>query len=119
MVAGTRRAAERFQHRLAAGTFRGRMDLEFYGEISFWKGPAPWYFVTLPDAESRAIEAVSRVVSYGWGVIPVWAQIGATRWPTSLFPKDGRYLVPVRVDVRRAERLALGDAVTVRLSIDI
>ena len=95
------------------------MNLEFSGEIWFWKGPAPWYFVSVPDEESRAIEAASRLVSYGWGVIPVTAHIGSTRWKTSLFPKDGRYIVPVRADVRKAERLALGDIVTVRLGIDV
>jgi len=95
------------------------VNLEFSGEIWFWKGPAPWYFVSVPDEESRAIEAASRLVSYGWGVIPVAAHIGSTTWKTSLFPKDGRYIVPVRADVRKAERLALGDIVTVRLGIDV
>jgi hypothetical protein len=95
------------------------MDLEFSGEIRFWKGPAPYYFVAVPDEESRDIEATSGLVSYGWGVIPVTARIGGTEWTTSLFPKGGRYLVPVRVDVRKAEELALGDIVTVRLGIDI
>ncbi len=94
------------------------MDLAFSGEIWFWRGPAPWHFVTVPDDECRELEAASTLVSYGWGVIPVAAQIGATRWTTSLFPKDGRYLVPVRADVRRAEGLELGDTVTVQLSID-
>lgn len=27
------------------------MNLEFSGEIWFWKGPAPWYFITVPDEE--------------------------------------------------------------------
>jgi hypothetical protein len=50
-------------------------------------------------------------------MIPVRAQIGATGWKTSLFPKDGRYIVPVKVSVRIAEGLATGDTVTVRLTI--
>jgi hypothetical protein len=52
-------------------------------------------------------------------MIPVTAQIGATGWRTSLFPKDGRYLVPVKSGVRRAEGLDVGDIVTVRLAIDV
>jgi len=95
------------------------VDLEFSGEIWFWKGPAPWYFISVPDGESRAIEATSRLVSYGWGVIPVTSHIGSTRWKTSLFPKDGRYIVPVRANVRKAEGLVLGDNVTVRLAVDV
>lgn len=51
-------------------------------------------------------------------MIPVVARIGATRWRTSLWPKDGRYIVPVRTDVRRAERLEVGDLVTVHLDLD-
>jgi hypothetical protein len=95
------------------------MNLEFSGEIWFWKGPAPWYFLTVPVELCREIEAVSTFVSYGWGMIPVTAQIGATGWTTSLFPKDGRYIVPVKAGVRKTEGLAEGDSVTVRLAIDV
>ena len=95
------------------------MNLEFSGEIWFWRGPAPWHFVTVPDEECGALEAASRLVTYGWGMIPVTAQIGATTWRTSLFPKDGRYLVPVRTDVRRREGLDVGDTVSVRLAVDV
>jgi hypothetical protein len=94
------------------------MNLEFSGEIWFWKGPAPWHFVTVPDEESGELEAVSAQVTYGWGVIPVGAWIGGTGWKTSLFPKDGRYLLPVKAWVRKAEGLDLGDVVTVRLTVD-
>ncbi|HEX5497423.1 MAG TPA: DUF1905 domain-containing protein [Mycobacteriales bacterium] len=92
------------------------MDLTFSGELWYWRGPAPWYFVTVPNEESRDLRAVSGAVSYGWGMIPVTARIGATRWETSLFPKDGRYVVPVKTTVRRAEGLDEGDTVTVRLT---
>lgn len=95
------------------------MKLEFSGEIWFWKGPAPWYFITVPVEECRELEAASTLVSYGWGMIPVIAQIGATAWKTSLFPKDGHYIVPVKAGVRKAEGLEVGDTVTVRLAIDV
>jgi len=93
------------------------MHMEFSGEIWFWRGPAPWYFITIPEEECREIEAASPLVSYGWGVIPVVARIRATAFKTSLFPKDGRYIVPVKAAVRKAERLELGDTVTVALRI--
>ena len=101
------------------GSYPDRMNLEFRGEVWFWKGPAPWHFVTVPEEECAALEAASALVTYGWGMIPVRAQIGRTGWKTSLFPKDGRYLVPVKVSVRRAEGLELGDVVTVRLTVDV
>ena len=94
------------------------MDLEFRGEIIHWRGPAPFHFVTVPEEQSAAIEAVAPIVTYGWGVIPVRARIGDTDFTTSLFPRGELYLVPVKQAVRRAERLALGDEVTVRLRLD-
>ncbi|NJM08423.1 DUF1905 domain-containing protein [Candidatus Gracilibacteria bacterium] len=92
-------------------------QIEFNGNIWFWKGPAPWYFVTVPELLCRDLKAISGFVTYGWGMIPVQAQIGKTDWKTSLFPKDGRYLVPINAHVRKAENLAEGDAVMVRLEV--
>ncbi|MFI6500148.1 DUF1905 domain-containing protein [Nonomuraea typhae] len=93
------------------------MKLEFSGEMWFWRGPAPWHFVTVPEEECRDLEAVAAGVSYGWGMIPVTAWIRGTRWTTSMFPKDGRYIVPVKAAVRKAEALDVGDVVTVRLEV--
>jgi hypothetical protein len=93
------------------------VELTFNGEIWFWRGPAPWYFVTVPADQSGALADTANQVTYGWGMIPVVAEIGGARWETSLFPKDGRYIVPVKAAVRRAERLEEGDTVTVRLTV--
>jgi Domain of unknown function (DUF1905) len=93
------------------------MRLTFSGELWYWRGPAPWYFVTVPDEECRALRSLSGLVSYGWGMIPVTATIGNTTWRTSLFPKDGRYLVPVKAPVRTKEHLDDGDITTVQLSV--
>ena len=93
------------------------MNIEFNGKILFWRGPAPWYFVTVPENQSRDLKAISGMVTYGWGVIPVQARIGKTTWTTSLFPKDGLYLVPIRASVRKAENLEEGDNVTVQLEV--
>ncbi|GAA2151057.1 DUF1905 domain-containing protein [Nocardioides koreensis] len=95
------------------------MDLEFSGEMWFWKGPSPWHFVTVPEEDCLDLEATSALVSYGWGMIPVAARIGATGWATSLWPKDGRYVVPVKAWVRKAEGLEVGDTVTVRLTVEV
>jgi hypothetical protein len=95
------------------------MVLEFSGEIIHWRGPAPFHFVTVPDEQSAAIEAVSSMVTYGWGVIPVKARIGRTDFTTSLFPRGELYLVPIKDAVRRAEGLVLGDDVSVHLRLDV
>lgn len=93
------------------------MDIEFKGRIFYWRGPAPYLFVTVPENHSRDIKAISSLVTYGWGVIPVHVRIGKTEWQTSLFPKDGRYLVPIRMSVQKAEQLAVDDEVSIRLEI--
>ena len=95
------------------------MDLEFRGEIFHWRGPSPFHFVVVPDDPSAAIEAVASMVTYGWGVIPVEVRIGTTDFTTSLFPKDGGYLVPIKQAVRTAEHLSLGDQVTIHLRLDV
>jgi hypothetical protein len=105
-------------HDLPAGSYHVPVKLEFSGEMWFWRGPAPWYFVSVPEEECGALAAASAFVTYGWGMIPVTAEIGGTVWKTSLFPKDGRYIVPVKAWVRKAAEIELGDVVTVRLAVD-
>lgn len=95
------------------------MELSFDGEVWYWRGPAPYHFVTVPEEEAAAIAGVSSAVSYGWGVIPVSARVGATRFTTSLFPRDGGYAVPLKDVVRRTESIGVGDVVTVTLRLDV
>lgn len=93
------------------------MNIEFDGELWFWKGPAPWYFVTVPAKQCRDLKAVSGFVTYGWGMIPATVRVGKTEWQTSLFPKDGHYIVPIKAWVRQAEQLEEGDRVSLRLRV--
>ncbi len=93
------------------------MNIEFKGKIWFWRGPAPWYFVTVPAKQCRDLKAISGFVTYGWGMIPVTVRIGKTAWKTSLFPKEGSYVVPIKASVRKAEKLEEGDSVTIRLQV--
>ena len=93
------------------------MHVEFVVEIVYWRGPPPYCFIALPEDDARALKAISAHVTYGWGVIPATVRIGATRWTTSLFPKDGGYLIPIRDGVRKAEGLELGDATPVELTV--
>ncbi len=93
------------------------MEVSFSGDLWFWRGPSPYHFVTLPADESAQVKAVSAAVTYGWGMVPVTAVIGSTSWTTSLFPKDGGYLLPVKDAVRTAESLEIGDTVRVVVAI--
>jgi hypothetical protein len=93
------------------------MKIEFTGAIWYWRGPAPWYFVTVPAPQCDDLKAILRTVTYGWGMIPATVRIGKTEWQTALFPKDGAYLVPIKASVQRAEQITEGDTVTVQLAV--
>ncbi|MBP6786499.1 MAG: DUF1905 domain-containing protein [Candidatus Promineofilum sp.] len=93
------------------------MHIEFSGPIWFWRGPSPFYFVTVPNDLSDALKTIAGSVTYGWGMIPVRVRIGRSQWPTALFPKNGAYIVPLKLAIRRAENLAEGDVVTLELDV--
>lgn len=95
------------------------MNIEFTAKMWYWRGPSPFHFITVPPELSRDIKEISGLVTYGWGMIPVHARIGETTWTTSLFPKDGNYIVPVKDKIRKAEKLDEGDMVTVRLEVKV
>ncbi len=93
------------------------LELTFSGELFQWRGPAPYYFIAVPADAAAALHAVANSVTYGWGVIPVEVRLGEGSWSTSLFPKDGGYLVPIRKAVRLGESLAEGDEVEVQILV--
>lgn len=93
------------------------MQLEFTGPVFHWRGPAPYYFVTVPADEAEELQEAAAMVSYGWGMIPVTVLIGGTEWTTSLWPKDGSYVVPLKDAIRKAERIGEGDEVPIRLTV--
>lgn len=93
------------------------MDLEFTGEVWYWRGPAPFHFVSVPAEHVPDLAETAARVSYGWGCVPVAARLGGTEFTTALIPKDGTYLVPLKAAVRRTERVEVGDRVTVRIVV--
>jgi hypothetical protein len=95
------------------------VEVELTGEVWYWKGPAPHHFVTVPDEQCGPLEAAAPLVSYGWGMIPVAVRLGGTEWTTALFPKDGTYVVPLKLAARRAEGIEVGDTVTLTLTVDL
>ena len=93
-------------------------EIEFTGPVFEWRGPAPYYFVAVPDDDAAMIKELAAALTYGWGMIPVTCTFGRTTWTTSLWPKDGLYVIPLKLAVRRTERVSLGDVVTVGLELD-
>ncbi|MEV0845228.1 DUF1905 domain-containing protein [Streptomyces sp. NPDC049954] len=93
------------------------MQLAFTSRVIEWRGPSPFYFAPLPEEQAADIGEVAATATYGWGVIPVEARVGATVFTTSLFPKDGGYLLPLKAAVRKRVGLSVGDEVTVEVSV--
>jgi hypothetical protein len=90
------------------------MEWVFDGEIIEWRGPAPYFFVVMPESDSAELKREARSLIY-WGQVPVHVVIGDTEFSTALFPKDGRYLIPLKVVVRKSEGIGEGDVVSVAL----
>jgi Domain of unknown function (DUF1905) len=92
---------------------------ELSGTIWYWKGPSPYHFLTVPEAQSSELKAIVHLVTYGWGMIPVQARIGSTGFTTSLFRKDGLYVLPIKDSVRKAEGVEEGDQVTACIEVKV
>ena len=92
------------------------MEWVFNGEVFEWRGPAPYFFVAMPEPDSAELKEEARSIIY-WGQVPVHAVIGETEFRTALFPKDGCYVVPLKDAVRMAEDLHEGDVVGVTLRL--
>lgn len=93
------------------------MDVVFTGRVIEWRGPSPFYFAAVPEEQAADIRQVAAMATYGWGVVPVDARIGEAAFTTSLFPKDGGYLLPLKNAVRKPLGLSAGDDVTVRMTV--
>jgi Domain of unknown function (DUF1905) len=92
------------------------VDFEFEGPVIEWRGPAPYYFVAIPPDESEDIKFAAKGVEY-WGQVPVMVRIGDTDFTTALFPKDGRYLLPIKDKVRKAAGIEVDQVLEVALSV--
>jgi Domain of unknown function (DUF1905) len=92
------------------------MDFEFEGPVIEWRGPAPFYFLRIPEEESADIKFAAKGMEY-WGQVPVVVRIDETVFTTALFPKDGRYLIPLKDAVRRAAEIELDQVLAVGLTV--
>ena len=90
---------------------------DFKAKVIEWRGPAPFFYAPIPAAQAGAVRDLAKVASYGWGCVPVEAKIGGLTFTTALFPKDGTYLLPLKVAVRRKINVTAGDTVAVAMTV--
>lgn len=93
------------------------LELSFAALVIEWRGPAPFFYARMPLEAAAEVAAVKRAASYGWGAIPVTVRIGEVDFATSLFPKDGTYLLPLKASVRRELAVSVGDMVEVEMTV--
>jgi hypothetical protein len=93
------------------------MEFQVSNPLIEWRGPAPFYFVAIDEADSKIIKSVAKEYSYGWGVIYVTVTAEKTTWTTAVIPKDGRYLIPMKEAIRSAIGVELGDVAKMKVKL--
>ena len=78
-----------------------------------------WHFLTIDGQIAAEMRFAALGRTGGFGSIKVEARIGQTNWRTSVFPQreSGGFILPIKADVRKRERLGEGDEVTVWLLV--
>lgn len=100
-------------------------SFSFVGECWVWHGKqGAWHFITLPTDKSEEIKFFDEHIHEkrrGWGAVRVVVTIGTTTWETSIFPHSqaGAYILPLKADVRKKEKIGAGDNVTVKLKANV
>jgi len=88
-------------------------------KVWLYPGMAGWHFVSVSKKASKSIKQLFGNSERGFGSIPVVVTVGKTSWKTSIFPdkKSGKYLLPLKAEVRKKESITAGK--TLAYSIEI
>ena len=96
---------------------KAQTEFRFKARLIEWRGPAPFVFAPVPDAQLTALRDAAKLATYGWGCVPVEATVSSVKFTTSLFPKGDTYLLPLKVAVRRKLNITVGDTISVVMSV--
>jgi Domain of unknown function (DUF1905) len=94
------------------------LHFAFKAKVWEYTGKAAWHFITLPADVAASIRFL-QAGAPGFGMVKVRARIGNSEWKMSVFPdsNSGSYLLPVKADVRKAQRLADGSEASVVIDV--
>ena len=92
-------------------------QFSFEAEVIHWRGPSPFFFAPLPAPEAEEIRRISRLVTYGWGMIPVEVEINGVVFTTAMFAKEGTYYLPLKEAVRKKANVTVGDRIAVEMTV--
>ncbi|MEW7006437.1 MULTISPECIES: DUF1905 domain-containing protein [unclassified Lentilitoribacter] len=97
-------------------------DLEYAFETEMWRSSGgSWYFMTVPQEISQHISSFCVDQKTSFGSVRVKVRVGETSWKTSLFPDkaSGCYFLPIKADIRKREKLAVGPVFNINVSVDV
>jgi Domain of unknown function (DUF1905) len=106
-----------YPHSPATRLVSALMEITINGEVWFRRGPSPFHFITVDESASDLIKEIAPSVTYGWGMIPCEVVINDSSFSTSLWPKDGGYILPLKAAVRKATGIEIGSYVEATLSV--
>ena len=89
----------------------------FEAEVIYWRGPSPFFYAPVPARHAVELRRAAKLVSYGWGMLPVEAMVGGVVFQTSLFPRVETYLLPLKATVRRKANITAGDTIGVEMTL--
>lgn len=97
------------------------MVVVFDAELWLWdaRRTDSWTFVSLPAEASEDICDLAARPRRGFGSLRVRVTVGGSTWATSIFRDSvrGRYVLPIKRAVRKAEALDVGDIATVTVEL--
>lgn len=99
--------------------FPDKDKFQFAAHLWQYIGPSGWYFVSLPQKLSREIKDNFHWQEEGWGRMKATAQIGKSKWDTAIWydRKQNTYLLPIKANIRKSEKLSLDQELMVTLWI--
>ncbi|MEZ6030268.1 MAG: DUF1905 domain-containing protein [Hyphomonadaceae bacterium] len=98
-----------------------QIEETFRARVWTQESTGAWHFVTLPAELSQRIRTLTSGQLKPFGSFHVKARTGLTTWETSLFADSKRnaFLLPVKADVRRKEKIKPGDEIEVSVSFGL
>ena len=92
---------------------------ELTAEVWRSEGPGDRYFVTLPDEVAEAVREAFGGSHQAVGSLPVSVALGRSIWSTSLYADHDAhsYVIAIKDDVRRRERVREGQVVSMRFAV--
>jgi hypothetical protein len=96
------------------------MEYTLRGRVWLYPGEAAWHFVNVSKAVSQELKETFGG-GKGFGSLPVKVTVGQTSWQTSIFPdkKSGVYLLPIKAEVRKKERITDGTMLSYTIHIQL